>query len=233
MNTAWTWTFDRYDPKTERVVEALCTLGNGRFATRGAAPESPAGDVHYPGTYAAGCFNWLPSQVAGKQVGNEDMVNLPDWTRVRYRCLPDDGTAGEWLTPDDPSLRHHHAVLDLHAGTLTRRMLFQDGHGRRLGVTHTRLVHMADPYLAAQQSTFHAYGWRGTIEIQSVLDGDVTNAGVARYQALDGRHLTGHRAGAGADGIAWLSCETTSFRIRIGIAVRTSSRQRWFRMEPG
>ncbi len=112
-------------------------------------------------------------------------------------------------------------------------MLFQDGHGRRLGVTHTRLVHMADPYLAAQQSTFHAYGWRGTIEIQSVLDGDVTNAGVARYQALDGRHLTGHRAGAGADGIAWLSCETTSFRIRIGIAVRTSSRQRWFRMEPG
>ncbi|MFJ2597088.1 glycoside hydrolase family 65 protein [Streptomyces erythrochromogenes] len=224
MNTAWTWTFDRYDPKTERAVEALCTLGNGRFATRGAAPESPAGAVHYPGTYAAGCYNWLPSQVAGKQVGNEDMVNLPDWTRVRYRCLPEDGPAGEWLTPDDPSLRHHRAVLDLHAGTLTRRMLFQDGHGRRLGVTHTRLVHMADPHLAAQQSTFRASGWRGTIEIQSVLDGDVTNAGVARYRALNGRHLTGHRTGAGADGIAWLSCETTAFRTRIGIAVRTSSR---------
>ncbi|WP_328965004.1 glycoside hydrolase family 65 protein [Streptomyces virginiae] len=224
MNTAWTWTFDRYDPKTERVVEALCTLGNGRFATRGAAPEAPADAVHYPGTYAAGCYNWLPSQVAGKQVGNEDMVNLPDWTRVRYRCLPEDGPAGEWLTPDDPSLRHHRAVLDLRAGTLTRRMLFQDGHGRRLGVTHTRLVHMADPYLAAQQSTFRASGWRGTIEIQSVLDGDVTNAGVARYRALNGRHLTGHRAGVGADGIAWLSCETTSLRTRIGIAVRTSSR---------
>lgn len=195
MNTLWTWTFDGYDPKTERVVEALCTLGNGRFATRGATPESPADAVHYPGTYAAGCYNWLPSQVAEKQVGNEDMVNLPDWTRLRYRCLPQDGPAGDWLTPDDESLRHHHVVLDLHAGTLTRSMLYQDGHGRRLGVTHTRLVHMADPYLAAQQSTFRAYGWRGTIEIQSVLDGDVTNAGVARYQALDGRHLTGHRAG--------------------------------------
>lgn len=216
MNTAWTWTFDRYDPKTEQVVEALCTLGNGRFATRGAAPESPADAVHYPGTYAAGCYNWLRSQVAGRQVGNEDMVNLPDWTRVRYRCLPEDGPAGEWLTPDDPSLRHHHVVLDLHAGTLTRRMLFQDGHGRRLGVTHTRLVHMADPHFAAQQSTFRAFGWRGTVEIQSVLDGDVTNAGVARYRALDGHHLTSHRAGVGADGIARLSCETTSSRIRIG-----------------
>ncbi|WP_327733525.1 hypothetical protein OG749_06210 [Streptomyces nojiriensis] len=224
MNTTWTWTFDRYDPKTEQVVESLCTLGNGRFATRGAAPESPADAVHYPGTYVAGCYNWLPSQVAGKQVGNEDMVNLPDWTRVRYRCLPEDGPAGEWFTPDDPSLRHHHVVLDLHAGTLTRRMPFQDGHGRRLGVTHTRLVHTADPHFAAQQSTFRAAGWRGTIEIQSVLDGDVTNAGVARYRPLDGHHLTGHRAGVGADGIARLSCETTSSRIRIGIAARTSSR---------
>ncbi|MEU8941973.1 hypothetical protein AB0C97_28465 [Streptomyces goshikiensis] len=30
--------------KTERLVESLCTLGNGRFATRGSAPESAAGD---------------------------------------------------------------------------------------------------------------------------------------------------------------------------------------------
>ncbi|MFE9634054.1 glycoside hydrolase family 65 protein [Streptomyces sp. NPDC006463] len=226
MNTerTWTWTFDRYDPKNERVVEALCTLGNGRFATRGAAPESHADAVHYPGTYAAGCYNWLPSRIAGKQVGNEDMVNLPDWTRLRYRCLPDAGPAGDWLTPDHPSLRHHHVRLDLRAGTLTRRMLYQDADGRRLGVTHTRFVDMADPYLAAQQSTFRAYGWRGTVEIRSVLDGDVTNAGVERYRDLNGRHLTGHRAGVGADGIARLSCETTSSRIRIGIAVRTSSR---------
>ncbi|MFF4993542.1 hypothetical protein ACFY3Y_00495 [Streptomyces sp. NPDC000656] len=53
-------------------------------------------------------------------------------------------------------------------------------------VTHTRLVHMGAPNLAAQRSVFRAYGWKGGIEIESVLDGDVTNSGVDRYRALDG-----------------------------------------------
>ncbi|WP_405533298.1 glycoside hydrolase family 65 protein [Streptomyces avidinii] len=223
MNTSWTWSFNRYDPKKERLVEALCTLGNGRFATRGAGPEATAGPVHYPGTYAAGCYDWLPTRVAGRQVGNEDLVNLPDWSRLRYRCVPDDGPQGDWLTPDHPTLRHCGTTLDLRDGVLTRRMLFQDGHGRRLGVTHTRLVHMGDPYLAAQRTTFRAYGWSGTIEAQAVLDGDVTNAGVERYRDLDGHHLTGHRTEVGADGVARLSCRTSTSRIGIGVAVRTTS----------
>lgn len=62
------------------------------------------------------------------------------------------------------------------------------------------------------------------MEVESVIDGDVTNSGVERYQGLDGRHLTDHRAGAEADGVAWLSCRTRSSRIRIAVAVRTSSR---------
>ncbi|MFE7039894.1 hypothetical protein ACFU9X_10690 [Streptomyces atratus] len=41
------------------------------------------------------------------------MVNLPDWSRLRYRCLPDDGPAGEWLTPDDPSLRRYSVSLSI------------------------------------------------------------------------------------------------------------------------
>ncbi|QES47065.1 trehalose 6-phosphate phosphorylase [Streptomyces venezuelae] len=224
MNTFRHWEYHRYDPKTERLVESLCTLGNGRFATRGAAPESTAGAVHYPATYLAGCYNRLTSIVAGRAVSNEDMVRLPDWTALRYRCLPDGAPPGDWLTPDHPTLRHCHVSLDLRTGTLTRRMLFHDAEGRRLGVTHTRLVHMGDPYLAAQRTVFTAYGWRGRIEVESVLDGEVTNAGVDRYRALAGGHLVAHRAGVEAEGVAWLSCTTSASRVRIGLAVRTSSR---------
>ena len=43
---AWEYTFDWYDPQSEKLREALCTLGNGYFATRGAAPESNAGQAH-------------------------------------------------------------------------------------------------------------------------------------------------------------------------------------------
>ena len=48
---------------TRKLREALCTVGNGYFATRGAAPESKAGQVHYPGTYAAGVYNRLEDLV--------------------------------------------------------------------------------------------------------------------------------------------------------------------------
>ncbi|MGA4923490.1 hypothetical protein, partial [Bacillus subtilis] len=51
MTDPWTLEFDGWDPEDEGRREALCTLGNGRFATRGAAPESVADGVHYPGTY--------------------------------------------------------------------------------------------------------------------------------------------------------------------------------------
>ncbi|MFF9981795.1 glycoside hydrolase family 65 protein [Streptomyces erythrochromogenes] len=224
MNGSWRWEYQRYDPKSERLVESLCALGNGRFATRGSAPETTADDIHYPATYLAGCYDRLTSTVAGRTVSNEDMVRLPDWTALRYRCLPDDAPPGDWLTPDHPALRHYRVSLDLRTGTLTRRLLFLDAEGRRLGVTHTRLVHMGDPYLAAQRTVLRAYGWSGRLEVASVLDGDVVNAGVDRYRALAGRHLVAHRTGVNAEGISWLSSATSASRIRIGIAVRTCVR---------
>ncbi|WP_156724873.1 glycoside hydrolase family 65 protein [Streptomyces apocyni] len=224
MSSLWTWEYDTYHPETERVVEALCTLGNGRFAIRGAAPEVSADTIHYPGTYAAGCFNRLVSEVSGKHVDNEDMVNLPNALRLRYRCLPAGAPPGDWLTPDAPELHHYRVTLNLRTGTLTRRMEYRDGDGRRLDVTHTRIVHMGDAYLAAQRTTFHAYGWNGQIEVESILDGDVTNAGVARYRDLAGRHLADHRCGVEPEGVAWLSCRTSASRIGIGVAVRTTTR---------
>ncbi|MGW1508100.1 glycoside hydrolase family 65 protein [Streptomyces sp. NPDC002394] len=224
MTASWTWSYDRYEPERERLVEALCTLGNGRFATRGSAPECTAGTTHYPGTYLAGCYDRLTSVVAGEPVENEDLVNLPNWTLLRYRCLPDDGPAGDWLTPDAGELRHYDVHLDLRAGVLTRRLFFEDARGRGLRVSHIRVVHMGDPGLAAQRTLFRAYGWSGSIEVQSVLDGAVTNAGVERYRNLDGRHLTDHRTGFASDGVAWISCRTTDPGIRIAMAVRTVTR---------
>lgn len=35
----WLLTYEGYDPEVEGLREALCTLGNGYVATRGAAPS--------------------------------------------------------------------------------------------------------------------------------------------------------------------------------------------------
>jgi alpha,alpha-trehalase len=66
---SWTLKYDHWPPEQQPLREALCTLGNGYFATRGAAEEVTAGGPHYPGTYLAGGYNRLESEVAGRIVG--------------------------------------------------------------------------------------------------------------------------------------------------------------------
>lgn len=39
----WMWEWEGYDPAGEQLREALCTLGNGYFATRGRCPSPGPG----------------------------------------------------------------------------------------------------------------------------------------------------------------------------------------------
>jgi len=45
----WRLVYEGFGPEQEPLREALCTLGNGYLATRGAAEESRADGVHCPG----------------------------------------------------------------------------------------------------------------------------------------------------------------------------------------
>src|ERR1700693_589449 len=92
---AWDFTFEGYDPKNEKLRESLCTVGNGYFATRGAAPESKADQVHYPGTYVAGVYNRLVDDVSGTAVDNESLVHLPNWLVPTLRA-----EGGTWFDID-------------------------------------------------------------------------------------------------------------------------------------
>ncbi len=88
----WVLRYDHYGPAQEAVREALCTLGNGYVATRGAGADTAADGVHYPGTYLAGGYNRLVTEVGGRDVENEDLVNFPNWLPLTFRI---DG--GDWL----------------------------------------------------------------------------------------------------------------------------------------
>ncbi|MBO8191230.1 glycoside hydrolase family 65 protein [Streptomyces oryzae] len=222
MSTEWSWVYEGYDPAEERLREALCTLGNGYFATRGAAPEAEADDHHYPGTYAAGCYDRLRSVVAGHQVENEDMVNLPNWLPLRFRISERSGSgpAADWWSPDQPGLLKYRQSLDLKAGSLARDLLWEDAAGRRLRVGQQRLVHMGQPHLAALRTTFTAENWSGALDVEAELDATVTNSGVARYRELSGHHLTSLEAGEAADDVVWVRCRTRNSCITVAQAAR-------------
>ncbi len=85
----WILQYNGFEPEKERLREVLCTLGNGYFATRGAAEEVLADPYHYPGTYFAGGYNHLDTEVGGRTITNEDLVNSPNWLRLTFH--PDDG----------------------------------------------------------------------------------------------------------------------------------------------
>ncbi|MEU4464141.1 glycosyl hydrolase family 65 protein [Streptomyces sp. NPDC024017] len=216
--TARTWEHEGYRPAEERLRESLCTLGNGYFATRGALPECTADDVHYPGTYAAGCYNRLTSEVAGRRVENEDLVNLPNWLPLRFRLA-----GGPWLTPDTATVLDHRETLHLDSGLLERRTRYGLGGGRPLSLRQQRLVHMGDPHLGALRTEFTAEDLTGELEVEAALDGAVVNAGVPRYRDLDGRHLTHVHTGTTVPGTVWLRCRTRTSDIRIGMAARLTA----------
>jgi alpha,alpha-trehalase len=212
----WSLYYAGFDPAQERLREALCTTGNGHFATRGAAPEAGAGAGHYPGTYAAGVFNRLTSQVAGRSVENEDLVNLPNWLPLTFRVGD-----GPWFAPADAEMLEYAQELDLRRGLLTRRLRFRDAEGRHTRVVQRRFVSMADRHLAALECTLHAEDWSGVVEIRSGLDGGVENAGVARYAELEGRHLEAvETAEIGPETLA-LTARTTQSGIAVAETART------------
>lgn len=216
MTDAWTLEFDGWDPADEGRREALCTLGNGRFATRGAAPESGADDVHHPGTYAAGCYNRLSDEVGGRVVENESIVNLPNWLDLRFAIGDDD-----WIDLSRVQVLFHHTTLDLRRGLLSRQVRFVDAAGRRTSVRQRRFVHMARGHLAGLHTVITAEDWNGRLRVASGVDGSVGNIGVARYRDMASRHLDVVETNEPGPGTVVLLARTTQSGLVVAVATRT------------
>jgi beta-phosphoglucomutase-like phosphatase (HAD superfamily) len=214
--SVWSLLYDGFDPQQQGLREALCAVGNGFFVTRGALPEAEADEVNYPGTYVAGLYNRLQTEIASRRIENEELVNLPNWLPLRFRVA-----GGPWFDVGSADILDHSIELDLREGTLTRYLRWQDLEGRRTGVVQRRFVSMQDEHLAGLETTFTAENWSGTLEVWSGLDGRVTNAGVKRYRDLNGRHLEVlHTGEAGTDTVE-LQVETNQSHIRVAQVART------------
>ncbi|MGW2661835.1 trehalose-phosphatase [Nocardia tengchongensis] len=184
VSDSWIFAFEGYDPAHERLREALCTVGNGYLATRGAAPECVAGERHYPGTYVAGIYNRLDDQVAGRTVDNESLVNLPNWLPVTFRIGD-----GDWFDIDTVEILSYRQEFDLRRAVLLRQFRFRDAGGRITRVRQRRFAAMHAPHLCALETAVTAENWSGTVVFRSMVDGGVRNSLVARYRDLSGGHL--------------------------------------------
>ncbi|HYY73255.1 MAG TPA: glycoside hydrolase family 65 protein, partial [Solirubrobacterales bacterium] len=212
----WALTYEGFEPAQERLREVLTATGNGNFCTRGAAEWTDADGVHYPATYAHGCYNRETTILGGRPVLNEDLVNLPNW--LVLKLLIEDG---EPFRLDSVQLLEYRHELDLRSATVRRSVRFRDAAGRETTLSSSRFVSMADAHLGAMEWTVTAENWSGEVTVISGLDARVTNRGVERYRGLEGRHI--HPVASrsyGLDGIS-LIAQTRQSRIYVAEAART------------
>jgi trehalose/maltose hydrolase-like predicted phosphorylase len=214
----WELVYTDWDPEEQPLREALCALGNGRLVTRGAFEEGRSGGPHCPGTYLAGGYNRLETEIAGRVVENEDLVNWPNWLPLTFR--PE---GGDWFSLDTVELLDFRYGLDVYRGVLERTVHFRDAHDRESVLTSRRIVSMADPQLAALEWTLRPVNWAGRIEIRSGLDGAVRNENVVRYQELENEHLDVLETGHAGEDIIFVTVRTRQSQIRMTQAARTQA----------
>jgi trehalose/maltose hydrolase-like predicted phosphorylase len=208
--------YDGFDPEAESLREALTSTGNGYLCVRGAAEWEDADGVHYPGTYAHGGYNRETTILGGLPVLNEDLVNLPNWLVLQLRI-----EGGDVIRLADVDLLGYRHELDIRFATVSRHLSFRDHEGHETTLHSRRFVSMADPHHGGIEWTLVPENWSGRVEVVTAIDGRVSNAGVARYQQLEGRHLNPVTPRTLGPEVVALKVETRQSNLYISQAART------------
>jgi beta-phosphoglucomutase family hydrolase len=212
----WSLSFGGFVPRHEGIRESLCTLGNGYFATRASVPWAVADDVHYPGTYVAGAYNRLVTEIGGRQLENEELVNFPNWLAIQFRIGEDD-----WFDIRAVEIVSHRQELDLRRGMLFRSTAFKDAAGRTSTLKQRCLVSMCDMHLGALELTFTAVDWSEKVTVRSSLDARVVNHGAALYRKFNNNHLQPLHAEEASENGVLLEVQTCQSHLHVAQAIST------------
>ena len=180
----WNLTYTDFSAKEEKVRETLTSSGNGYLGVRGSYEGCSSSQHHYPGTYIAGIFNRVPSEVHGQTVFNNDFVNTPNWLPVEFRI-----SGGKFINLFEQKILSYRQNLNMRNGLMEREIVIQDNLGRITSITSSRFASMDDPHRCALKFTLKPVNYSGEVEFRSGIDGRIQNKNVARYSELTSDHL--------------------------------------------
>ncbi|MFW5683838.1 MAG: beta-phosphoglucomutase family hydrolase [Spirochaetota bacterium] len=215
-DACWHLTYHGFHDEEERLREALTTVGNGYFGTRGSLESEAIDDnIHNPGTYVAGLFDRAGSEVHGRVIENNDLVNCPNWTHTTVHI--NDGPALSPHTCETISYRHW---LDVRGAIMHHDFTLRDDEGRITAIHSERFASMDRPHLGAMRLSVRPVNHAQAITIRTSLDGDVRNFLVERYRELEQHHLEPVTAEARDDG-AYLEMRTINSGHAVCMRART------------
>lgn len=214
QSSTWKLVYNGFNAEEVGQREALCTLGNGYFGTRGAAVEAYASEIHYPGTYMAGVYNRLPTRIAGRIIYNEDLVNCPNWLFLTFK-IDDDS----WFWPSPGRIAYYRKELDMRNGVLARTIRFRNQKGQNTLIESSQIVHMGNHHFGAIKYRIIPENYDGKLSVRARIDGTLLNAGVERYRQLNSKHLLPIALGHFKANGMYLSMQTSQSKIQISQAV--------------
>ncbi len=212
----WILEYNNWNPEQHPLTEALCTLGNGYFATRGALEFAADNEYNYPGTYLAGGYNRAVSEIKDKKIENEDLVNWPNWLMLTINIEQED-----WLDIQKTEVLDYVVRLHLKEGVLERKIRFRDANKRETSILSRRIVSMHDPHLAGIEWTIIPENWSGKFTVRSGINGNITNNGVKRYSDLNGKHIDINDKGEFNENYIYLTCTSKQSKILMAQAAGT------------
>ena len=218
LDPRWILTADGWVPEREPGIEAVFALVNGYLGTRSAVEEGS--DVSDPATFVNGVFDTVTEEVVQAAATPEhqiiaaptpELVVAPDWSKLRLTA------EGKPLEIDSAELLEQRRTLDMRRGVLIREWLIRSGT-RTTRLRSLRLASLDDRHVLGQVLELTPEDWSGRLEVEAVVDGDVTNDGGVR-------HLTDHQTRRVDEGLL-LTTETIAKRIRLSFATGATLQER-------
>ena len=214
LDSRWSLTVDGWVPRREPGIEAVFALVNGYLGTRAAVEEgSEASD---PATFINGVFDTATEGVAQAAATPEhqtiapELVVAPDWSRLRITV------EGGELVVDSAELVEQRRTLDMRRGVLIREWRVRSG-GRTTRLRSLRFASLDDRHVLGQVLELTPEDWSGPVEVEAIVDGDVTNEGGVR-------HLIDHQTRQ-VDGGLLLTTATREKHTRLCFATAATLRE--------
>jgi trehalose/maltose hydrolase-like predicted phosphorylase len=217
LDPRWMMTVDGWVPRSEPGIEAVFALVNGYLGTRAAVEEGS--DASDPATFISGVFDAVSEEVAQAAATPEhqiiaaptpELVVAPDWSRLRITV------EGDAVGVESAELLEQRRTLDMRRGVLVREWRVRSGT-RTTRLRSLRFASLDDRHVLGQVLELTPEDWSGSVEVEAIVDGDVTNDGGIR-------HLIDHQTRR-VDGGLLLTTATFEKRTRLCFVTAATLRE--------
>jgi kojibiose phosphorylase len=199
----WIISETEFNPDTLHKQETLFGIGNGFIGSRGTFEEGYPNEN--PLTLVSGLFDDVP-------IYQTEMTNIANWVDLTFII------DGEPFRLDRGRLLYYNRTLNLRNGTLSRNVRWRSPGGATFDLFFERFISLDDPNSLAIHMTITSIDYKGGLEIQSRLGGNLYNASYRHWMLVEQGMLTSQSC--------YLHTATKSSHIDAGMAFHLSVQSR-------